>query len=443
MKPLIDLKNKDSSMYKIAGRSGHFGTQRDRRIEELNNRYGKGVWNLGFLLDDIVISYDDALKLYEESYFRYLWNNPTILRYVSESASDVFDTAPSNIQSGLDWYAQEDSSTHLQDIAIRRVFKRIGIRFHGERPLQIRGRNSELYILNPGKVPFIMSELIYDQNDLARPWVERGTIESFWQNNRVILIPKDHPEVPAFEFDSYRELLSTKKALAELKRFLTTRDLKGFLEALSKTSSSSKEKLEQLRELVGPELGLLMLKHGNIFNLDSEDFAKLYLSFLSFNYSSKNRDQRLISPALFKPRCVTEAQRHWLILKLMSEHGPSMSSIFWENFADYPIQSSGVLIKLIKRSPSDQDLAAPIIRAVLETHPAAWSLLTILAKKFPAEFARNVVLFQVKGEEKRFKLFQIVHSASPSAAKLSFDEFQLDENGDFFKKAMAMIGVFQ
>jgi hypothetical protein len=443
MKPLIDLRNKDGSTYKIAGRSGHFGAQRDRRIAELNTKYGKGVWHLGFLLDDMVISYDDALKLYEESYFNYLWRNPAILSYVSESASEVFDTAQSNIQSGLDWYAQEDSATHLQDIAIRRAFKRIGARFNGERPLQIRGKNSELYVLNPGKVPFVMPDLIYDQSDLARPWVERGTIESFWQNNRVILIPIDHPEPSAFEFDSYNNSLSTKKALLELKRCLIAENLNGFLEALSKTSSSSKARLEQLRELVGPELGLLILKRGNIFNLDSEDFANLYYSFLSFNYSPKNRDKRLISAALFKPQDLTEAQRNSLTLKLMLEHGPSMSSFFWEYFADYPIQSSSVLSKLIRRSPKDEDLATPIIRAVRKTHPSAWSLLKLLARRFPSGFAREISRFQVREEDKRFELFRIVHSASPSAAKLSLNAFELDENGDFFKKAMAMIGGSQ
>lgn len=65
------------------------------------------------------LSRDEALQLYEKSYETFFINNPSITHRLVHEAREIYGTAPSNVESGIDYHKQEDPRSHLQDIAIR------------------------------------------------------------------------------------------------------------------------------------------------------------------------------------------------------------------------------------------------------------------------------------------------------------------------------------
>jgi nicotinate-nucleotide adenylyltransferase len=74
----------------------------------------------------------------------------------------------------------------LQDIAVRIALKSLKRKFEGDRLIQIRGNRSEGSFLSPGVVPFHKPEAI-EQPEL-QGWWGPGTVESFWQSNKVLQI---------------------------------------------------------------------------------------------------------------------------------------------------------------------------------------------------------------------------------------------------------------
>ena len=124
--------------------------------------------------------------LYEDAYHAHLQRSPAELEWLVQTASEVFDNSDSNVLSGLDYSVQEAPSTHLQDIALRRCLVRLGRHFEGDHLLEIRGRGSEGYRLNPGEVPFHRPELILHPQ--ARSWWRPDSVESFWQSNKILQV---------------------------------------------------------------------------------------------------------------------------------------------------------------------------------------------------------------------------------------------------------------
>jgi hypothetical protein len=103
----------------IIERVGYLGSKRGEFVERMDNIYGVDGWTIGYVLDGKALSRDEALQLYEKSYETFLKNNPSITHRLVHEAREIYDTAPSNVESGLDYHKQEDSRSHLQDIAIR------------------------------------------------------------------------------------------------------------------------------------------------------------------------------------------------------------------------------------------------------------------------------------------------------------------------------------
>ncbi len=170
-------------------RPGFAGKKRDQLTDALNVAYGVDNWKIAHEVEGKYYSWLEAVTLfYEEAYFEHFKENPDILDWLCQTASDVYDNAKSNVKSGLDYTIQESTSNHMQDIAIRRVVKRLNRAFQGDKLLQIRGRWAKGGILSPGVVPFHRPEWIL-QPELVS-WWQPGSIESFWQSNKVLLIKK-------------------------------------------------------------------------------------------------------------------------------------------------------------------------------------------------------------------------------------------------------------
>lgn len=179
----------DTQLWQVVERPGFAGRHRDRQDQYRDTLYGAGNWRLAHQVDGRYYDWLEALEnFYEEAYYQYFLANPDTLDWLVREASEVYDNAPSNVQSGLDYTKQEASSNHMQDISIRRVVHRLGRQFQGSRLLQVRSKNSRGARLSPGVVPFHRGEWIL-QPEIAG-WWKPGSIESFWQSNKVLLACK-------------------------------------------------------------------------------------------------------------------------------------------------------------------------------------------------------------------------------------------------------------
>lgn len=184
-----------SNIYKILdewailGRPGYAGKKMKLQRNELLEKFGENNWKIAHLVNDQLLTRDEALIHFENSYLSFFQKNPEILEWLILSAKEIFDTDPSNVDSGLDYSIQETDAIHLHDIAIRRVLTKLNKNFQGENLMQIRGENSDGYILTTGQVPFYKPELILKPE--LKGWWQKKSIESFWQSNKVLAVKFD------------------------------------------------------------------------------------------------------------------------------------------------------------------------------------------------------------------------------------------------------------
>jgi hypothetical protein len=173
--------------WELVERPGYFGANRTKRHREYDERFGAGNWRLAWQVESEIFDRVEMTMLYEDAYFSYLSSHPRILDRLIREASDVFDDAPSNIGSELDYSRQETDRTHVQDIAIRRCVRRLGRHFAGLEPIQIRdvlGPHPLSKTLSPGRVPFHRLELLV--NPQLKGWWRRNSVESFYQSNKIL-----------------------------------------------------------------------------------------------------------------------------------------------------------------------------------------------------------------------------------------------------------------
>lgn len=172
------------------GRPGYMGDARDRLEHEWDLSCGCDGWRLAWEWGDHVLTQSVALQIYEDAYFEHLRICHEVLEWLVSTAKDVYDTAKSNVHSGFDYDFQETKNNHYHDISIRRAVLRHGRKFQGDHLVHVRGDDSEGYRLNPGRVDFHRPDMIY-QGDIVNAsgkkiWWERGTIEDFWQRNKLL-----------------------------------------------------------------------------------------------------------------------------------------------------------------------------------------------------------------------------------------------------------------
>lgn len=176
--------------WETVDRPGYLGDARDRLHAEWDEAYGAGNWRLAWEYGEIVLDKSMAIQVYEDAYFFCLYISQSHIDWLTSTASDVYDTAESNVHSGFDYSIQETAGTHLHDIAVRRAVARLGRKFRGNHLVHIRWTESEGYRLNPGVLPFHRAELIsskFERNlSGKRIWWEKNSIEDFYQRNKVL-----------------------------------------------------------------------------------------------------------------------------------------------------------------------------------------------------------------------------------------------------------------
>lgn len=188
---LLPWRELDPELWELRERAPYFGSRKKQKIGELQKRYGD--FRLAYEFEGDLIERESALQLYEDAYYFFLKRQPELLDWLVETASEVYDTEPENLDSGLDYGAQDPGKrTHLQDIAIRRVLRRLGRWFEGKELLEIRGIRSKGYVLNPGVVPFHRPECI-QKPEWTATWAVPGSVESFWQSNKVVVTQRPDP----------------------------------------------------------------------------------------------------------------------------------------------------------------------------------------------------------------------------------------------------------
>ena len=176
---------------------GYFGKKRNELENKWNSEFE--TWRLVWQWGNQIIIKPTAIQIYEDAYYEFLKSKPELLKWLIETASDVYDTAPSNVDSKLDYNVQETPNNHLHDIAIRRAVLRNGVWFNGNHLMEIRSPESEGEILAPYAVPFHLPQMIYqgeeikDYGNKGFWWKvlgrERGiehTVEEFYQQNKVL-----------------------------------------------------------------------------------------------------------------------------------------------------------------------------------------------------------------------------------------------------------------
>jgi hypothetical protein len=179
----------DTTNWELVEQPGYIGKQRESKYAEWNKYYGLDGWQLAWQWGNQYLPLPVALSIYEDAYYHFLLSNPDILEQLATQASDVYDDAPSNVSSGLDYTHQETNLNHWHDIAIRRALLRNGQWFAGRELVHIRHEQSThplSMLLSPGQVPFHRPELIA-QPELERWWWQTGSVESFYQSNKVLL----------------------------------------------------------------------------------------------------------------------------------------------------------------------------------------------------------------------------------------------------------------
>lgn len=167
------------------------GAWKDDRIRRVfDDRFGPGAWRTGYRWGTQILSYRAGIQLYEDAYVEVLRNDDELREWLLDTASDVYDTAVSNVHSKYDYSVQEveGAAQHWQDISLRRALCRLGLQFRGDHLVEIRGHNSEGYRLNPGQVPFHLPEMISLPRELGT-WWKPLSIEDFSISNVVIQVP--------------------------------------------------------------------------------------------------------------------------------------------------------------------------------------------------------------------------------------------------------------
>ena len=182
------------SNWETVERPGYFGKRRDELQSQWNQQFGEGNWRLAYQWGDLVVTREMGMQIYEDGYYEFFRKHPSMLWWLISTASDVYDTAPTNVQAGFNYYQQETPNNHIHDVAIRRSVARLGKWFNGDHLMHVRWKDSEGFNINPCVVLFHRPKLILpgEIKDYGGKgiWWYPNTIEDFYQRNKVLQVKK-------------------------------------------------------------------------------------------------------------------------------------------------------------------------------------------------------------------------------------------------------------
>ena len=188
--------------WKTVDRPGYFGNKRDKLQAGFDRQHGRDNWRIAWEFGGLIVLRPEALQLYEDGYYEHFKNKPDLLEWLTRNFSNVFDTAPSNVEAGFSYDVQETPNNHIHDVAIRRAVLRRGEWFRGTKLLEVRSSDAEGWVLSPCKIPFHLPHMIYrgaikykgqKRDFMTAPpwWITKGikdSVEEFYQQNKVLQI---------------------------------------------------------------------------------------------------------------------------------------------------------------------------------------------------------------------------------------------------------------
>ena len=168
-------------------------------INNLGIIIGKYLGNGG----EQIIERTQALQMYEDGYYEFFKSNRNILDWLISTASDVYDTSPSNVETEFSYDVQETPNNHIHDVAIRKAVLRNSVWFRGDHLIHVRPEK-EGERLGPHLIPFHLPNMIYlgqikykgeDRDFSINPhwWIKIGiknSVEQFYQQNKVLQVKK-------------------------------------------------------------------------------------------------------------------------------------------------------------------------------------------------------------------------------------------------------------
>src|SRR3989344_7676755 len=141
-------------------RPGYLGKKRDEVQAGWDEKYGKGSWRIAYQWGDLVVPREVGIQIYEDGYYEFFKKDRGALEWITSTASDVYDTAETNVSAGFSYEVQETPNNHLHDVAIRRAVMRNGAWFKGDKLLEVRSRSAEGWRLSPCMVSFHLPNMI-------------------------------------------------------------------------------------------------------------------------------------------------------------------------------------------------------------------------------------------------------------------------------------------
>jgi len=171
------------------GRPGFSGKNRDKKHSAWDAEYGQNNWRTAWKWNGTIVTRDFAYQLYEDGYYADSFKRQDVWNELLKKARDVYDAEERDVESGLDYLVQKGIATHLQDISVRRVVQRRGLKFEGQELIQVR-RHEDYFgaLFSPGKIPFHLPEFI--ENPRIESWWDYNSIEDFYQSNKVLQVKK-------------------------------------------------------------------------------------------------------------------------------------------------------------------------------------------------------------------------------------------------------------
>ncbi|MBI4919222.1 hypothetical protein HY837_04780 [archaeon] len=269
---MIDLdKLLEKDCIIISGELSYVGRNWSGLVKDFNKKF-ENEWSHCWFFDGELKDWWDVLDLYEEGYYEFLKSNPEVRNWLVNTASEVYDLAPSNVKSGIDYAVQECEAMHYQDISIRRVLTRLNLEelfnekwtnpglpeikvFNGDHLVQVRGPESEGFILNPGKVPFHKPEMI-PKNSNGKSWWDENSIEDFYQRTKILLVNAEKFKTQLFAVGENSCFLRYSKQ----KYYRTTLENPYFLTCLKGDAARKQAKEEGCLIVESPKMSYTRIK---------------------------------------------------------------------------------------------------------------------------------------------------------------------------------------
>jgi len=150
----------------------------------------------GFLFGDNVLNLEQAFPLLELSYYLYFINNSQIVGKLCKNYKDIFWAKKERLRYKRSYQNAEENLDASYDIAIKRSLSLLGKEFRGDKILDLSDSNIRMAsILHPQNVPFSFPKFIrkpektFSNINSDYKW-NKGSMESFWRNNRVLIKEK-------------------------------------------------------------------------------------------------------------------------------------------------------------------------------------------------------------------------------------------------------------